>query len=184
MPRVKNILEYVDYFRQMAVSHVAIKHNPLSEDGDAPMGSRKFYRTSAGEVLSALPKDIGFPMVTVELYDNMPKENNKYDIQGKFTGAFMVVDQANPKNFTEQLTAHATGERIVYQFLQKMWADHYGKNVNRQETPFKDIDFNGMDIVFVTGIFNGQCFGVRCEFNFEIEQHKKIATPPEAGVFE
>jgi hypothetical protein len=178
-----NVLDYVNYFRQIAVQHKDIRHNTTSEDGDAPIGSKKFMRTSVSEVLSSLPRDAGFPLMCLELYDNNLKSPNQVAIIGNYRGAFMVLEQVGNGKFSEQEQAYAKCESIVHEVLQKIWADHYGPSKTRCTTPFEEVDFNNIEIIFVSGVFNGTEYGVRCEFSFNFHQTNQIARVPTEGTF-
>jgi hypothetical protein len=184
MSHKNDVAGYTDYFRQLAVKHKDILHDPLAETGNAKTkGTLRFGRTSASEILSALPANAGEFFVTIELYDTKLSSDNQHDIKSYYKGAFMIVKHANANAFDKQLEAHADCERIGYDFLNKIWDDHYGVNVKRCETPFQNIDYNEGDIVFVSGLFDGQRFGWRCEFGFSFNQSKKIAVAPAAGIF-
>ena len=186
MNNANNVAGYTDYFRQLAISHKDVKHDPLSETGNATVkGTRRFGRTSASEVLSALPSDAGTIFVTVELYDTNLRSDNPFDIKGLYKGAFMIVKFADTNDFTAQEQAHADCERIGYEFLQKIWVDHYGPDAeaSRSQTPFRDIEYNEADLAFVSGLFNGTWFGWRCEFGFNFNQKQKIAVVPADGTF-
>lgn len=181
---------YVDYFRQLAIRHKDIRHNPDSEDGDAKDANgkvlkcaKKFMRISAQEVLAALPSDAGFPLMPLELYDNTTRSETQIDVTGQYRGAFMVLKTAGINNFSEQQSAFADCERIVHEILQQIWTHHYGPQTKRCETPFSYFDFNNLEILFVSGIFSGNVFGVRVEFGFQFNQTSMIAKVPDEGTF-
>ena len=52
-----------------------------SETGDCPPGAQRFAKISVDQVLKALPSKMGFPAMTLELYDTETNAENVYDIR-------------------------------------------------------------------------------------------------------
>ena len=177
-----NVTGYNGYFRQLAVSHRKLKHDVESETGDCEPGAQKFCIISVVNVLNSLNSKIGFPCLTLELYETETESEITYDIRQKPRGAFMVVDYPESDSTADQENFYITTERIIYQILKQIWKHHYDSDVDRCDTPFKEFDFNKITITPVGPIFS-RCYGWRVEFNFEFQNYIDLATPPEEGVF-
>jgi len=175
-----NVTRYINYFRQLAVSHADLKHDPASETGDCEPGAQRFTTISVEKVLSALRSKIGYPCQTLELFDLETESEIVYYVKQKPRGAFMIVDRPENENAEEQ--SYAKCFTIMQQMLQQVWQHHYGPAVNRCETPFKEFSFNKLQITPVGPIF-GTCVGYRCEFDFELHEEIDFTTPPAPGIF-
>lgn len=174
---------YVAYFRNLAIHHKDIQHNPDAEKGDAAKDQNRFSRTSASQFLQKLPNSCGFPHFMIELYDTNTSGSSPFDVKQEKRGAFSIVDNCNVNDFAQQLEAQAKCEAIAYELLQQIWDDHYGPNKNRCTTPFEEFDVNNIEIIFLNGVFSGAEYGVRCEFAFKFYTNQTIAKTPEPGTF-
>lgn len=177
-----NVTGYVDYFRQLAVKHTALLHDVASETGDCEPGAQRFAKVSVDQVLRALNNKMGFPCMTVELYDTETESQMVYEVRNKPRGAFMVIDHPENDTHAAELACYETCETIVYQLLKQIWQHHYRPGVNRCVTPFKDFDFNKISITPVGPIFNKE-FGYRVEFDFTFQNNIDLTVAPENGVF-
>ena len=180
---MNNVTGYINYFRQLAVIHSMLRHDVASETGDCPPGAQRFAKISVDQVLKALPSKMGFPAMTLELYDTETNAENVYDIRQRPKGAFMVIDKPHDTTFAEEERCYADTETIVYQLLRKIWQDIYKPGIDRCLTPFKDFSFDKISITPVGPIFNNQ-FGYRIEFDFTFQNNINIATANEPGVFD
>ena len=176
-----NVTEYIDYFRQIAIHHADLQHDPAGETGDAEPGSVHFARWTADEVLTGLRSKVSFPALMLELYETNTKAEIEYDVRNNYTGAFSIVASALPGNFTSEIEAFAFAEKIMTDILQKIWADHYGSDISRCSTPFEywNVEYN---ITEFGPILNNE-FGYRCEFGFNFRRDKKYSRPPVDGAF-
>jgi hypothetical protein len=155
-----NVSGYIDYFRQLAVNHIDLLHNPGSETGDAPEATQHFTKISIEEVVSGLRSKVGWPLLTLELYENDFYAEIELDVKQRSKGAFMVVQNPVSKNFRDEQACYETSEKIAYDFLRQIWQDHYGFTANRCVTPFRFVFFNSIIITPVGPVFSGQ-FGYR-----------------------
>lgn len=175
------VRDYTDYFRQLAIRHKDLLHDPTSETGDGPIGSMHFTKTSADEVLVALRTGIGFPCLCLELYDTVIEAESIAAIQEDNTGAFMIVDNPVNKNFSSEQAVFEKTERICREILQQIWQDHYSANAGC-ETPFDSFDFDKITITPVSRIFSGQS-GFRVIFSFKPFNQLSLTDAPPAGTF-
>lgn len=176
------VSDYLNYFRQLAVSHKDLQHNPESETGDGPAGSMHFTKISALEVLSALPTAIGFPCMTLELYETETQSQIVSDIKLLTKGSFMIIDNPGSKSFLSEQICFEKTEKIILEILQKIWQDHYGSGVDECQAPFKFFEFDKIEITPVSKVFSGQS-GYRVVFDFELQNTIDITQAPEAGTF-
>jgi hypothetical protein len=176
------IADYINYFRSLAVAHKDLLHNPLSEGADGPAEGSHFTTVSVDEVLSALRSGIGFACLCLELYEVQTQSQQVADIKLLPKGAFMVIDNPVDTSFESITVARIKTEQIVYDFLKKIWQDHYGEGVDPCLAPFKFFDFDNITITPVGPIFSGQ-YGHRVVFDFELQQTLDITEAPAAGTF-
>ena len=175
--RVTNVAEYIDYFRQIAVNNVFLQHNPASEMGSAPAESKHFARWSADEVLTGLRTKMSFPALLVELYETDTEATDVNDVNGKYSGAFSILQSALMENYTSEEAAYVLAEKIMLDVLRTIWNDHYGEEADRCEAPFEYFSFDKMNITPVGPIYNNQ-FGYRVLFGFRMSDNKKFTMLP------
>lgn len=178
---IGNVTEYIDYFRQMAVSHKDLLHDPSSETGDGPAGSMHFMKISEQEVLSALNTAVGSPFMTIELYQTDgggESQNPKL----KPSGAFMIMDTPADGSFPAQEACYEKTERIMFDILKKIWQDHFAPGIDECQAPFKDFDFSKLSITPEGPAFSNQ-YGYRVIFEFELQNTIDLTEPPAAGAF-
>lgn len=175
--RVTNVAEYIDYFRQMAISNVFLQHNPAGETGDAAPDSVHFGRVSAEEVVTGLRTKMGFPALLLELYETDTESDEVHDIKGKYSGGFMVVQHAQPGNYKSEEDAYVLAEKILLDVLRRIWNDHYGTDADRCEAPFEIFDMDKISITPVGPLFENE-FGYRVLFNFKMDDIDKFTMMP------
>lgn len=167
------ILSYQDYFRKLAIAHKDIQHNPA--------GEKRFARWSTDEIVTGLRTAVSFPALLLENYEVITKENNKYDIKGTHSGAFTILEHAQPGDYASEAAAFDKSERILYEVLQQIWQDHYGTDKDRCGTPFQHFFFD-LNIISVGPLFNNE-FGWRVEFTFMPRLQVKLTEAPAPGTF-
>ena len=177
-----NVETYIDYFRQMAVKHKDLQHDPASETGDSVPGAKRFARWNADEIISGLRSKVAFPALLIELYENDLQSSSVYDIKQRPRGAFTILEHVRPDDFTDEERAFAVTEEMVYDVLKQIWQHHYNSEADRCQTPFKQFHFDKLTITPVGPLFDNE-FGYRVEFDFELQQTFKINEAPEEGTF-
>lgn len=178
---MSNVTAYVDYFRQLAVRHKDILHDPLTETGKGEIKRKRFCTFGNNEVINGLRTGISFPALIIELYDNNLSAESPYDIRQGSKGAFMVIDHAVENNFADEERAYATAEGIMYDILKQVWQDHYGPNADRCTTPFKQFKFT-CDITPTGKLFTNE-YGWYVQFDFDLQNTIDIKEPPADGTF-
>lgn len=174
------VTDYINYFRELAISHKDIKHDPLSESS-APSGEKHFTRISIDEVLKGLQSTVFFPLLALELYETETSAESNVNVKLQPRGAFMVVDHPATDSFADQEDCYSRMEKIVYEILQKIYRDHKpGSNVCARS--FKSFNFNQLNITPVGPVFSGE-YGYRVEFGFELQKQINITQPPSPGTF-
>ena len=172
--------EYINYFRSLAISHKDLQHDPASETDSAPAASKHFTRIAIDEVLSGLKSAVGFPCLTLELYQ-VDTQSNGISVNPMPSGAFMIIDHPASDSFADEQSTYEKTERIVYELLQKIWQDHKpGSDICAR--PFSFFDFDKILIEPVGPVFNGE-YGYRVTFNLELQKTIDITKPPAAGTF-
>ncbi|HVX00700.1 MAG TPA: hypothetical protein VHA52_09750 [Candidatus Babeliaceae bacterium] len=179
---VSNVTGYINYFRQLAVDHSLIRHNPDSESGDGAIGTMHFSKISEEEYLVALNKVAGFPFLALELYEVESESQVVSDVRLLPKGAFSVVDNPADQSFTSVVTCYQNAERILYDILKHIYQDHFGLGVDECQAPFKFFEVGQLAISPIGPVFSGQ-YGYRCIFDFELQKAIDITQAPAAGVF-
>lgn len=172
---------YYDYFRQMAISHKDLRHDPDTEAGGGEMGNRRFACVSNGEIMASLRTQMSFPALLVQPYDLGLKCETVHDIRQRPKGAFMVVDHAKEADAIDEQRAYDVCEKIMFDILKKAWRDHYGPDADSCSRPFKSISFN-MEITRTGKLFDNE-YGWYVLFDFEFQQAIDITQKPEDGTF-
>lgn len=172
-----NTSTYSAYFRNLAIKHTLLRHDPLSEQGSAP-GKKHFFRFSTDEIITGLRSKINFPALGLELYEKTTGNN----VKGTYDGAFSVLCTADAEDYSAVEEAYDISEKILHDILAKIYQDHYGPITSRCGTPFQFFDFDNLKIMSMGPVFDSQ-FGWRCEFSFRMYKEYSITTPPVEGLF-
>lgn len=178
-----NLLTYTNYFRNLAVTHPDLQHNPASETGDAPVGEKRFCKWTADEVVGGLRTKISFPALLLQLYEIDTAAATTYDIRRRPKGAFAVVQKAKNNDIAAEEEAYQLTEKICNEILQQIWADHYLPNVDICDRPFNNFDFNRINMVPTGKLFESH-YGWNVDFEFEFQQDINLGQPPPAGYFD
>ncbi len=182
MSAKNNLNNYVDYFRQLAVRHSALRHNEAAETGDAPASEMHFTKWNLNELTGALRTKLSFPAVLLELYETQTAGATIYDVKQRPKGALTVLQKVKEGSIRDEEAAYTLTEKILYDLLKQIWQDHYASSVDRCETPFYQFDYNALHIIPTPKLFQNE-MGWRVEFPFEFQHTINIKTPPETGVF-
>ena len=176
-----NIGKYIDYFRQLAIKHKNIQHDPTTETGDGDIEKKRFTTWSNEEVLSGLRTKISFPALLIELYENNLSSETVYDIRQRPKGSFTVLEHAATQDLSDQERAYTLAETIVYDLLKQIWQDTYGKDVDRCQTVFKQFRYN-INITPTGKLFQNE-YGFYVEFDFDFQNDIDIRIAPDPGTF-
>lgn len=179
---MNNLNAYVEYFRQLAVSHKDIQHDPETEIGKGDIEKKRFCMFGSEELVSSLRTQISFPALLIELYETITSSDSVNYIHQNPSGSFMILASASEQNnvMAEQV-AYAKAEEIMFDIFKKIWQDVYGKNVDRCSTPFKSFRWN-MEITPTGKLFQNQ-FGWYVQFKFEFQNTIDITKAPVDGTF-
>lgn len=151
---------YIDYFRQMAVQHKDIRHNPASEDGSVGPGEKRFSTWGIDQVVTGLRTKMGDPVLLLENYEIVTGGQSLHDVKASYSGAFTIIGRAKINNYADEVAQFAKCERIYRDILKKMWQDVYGPDHEFCTTPFSGIHFHSLSIVSVGPLFDNS-FGWR-----------------------
>lgn len=177
------IAAYIDYFRQIAIEHVELRHDPLTErTGGGDINRKAFGRFNAEEIIQGLRNQVGPLAMMIELYSVESNAELITDITNIKDGAFSIIKSAAPGDFDEEEKAYADTEKIMYEVLQRIYADHYGDGVSRCTSPFNRIYLNKCKIDPVGPLFTNY-FGWRCLFQFQPKEEIDITAPVAPGIF-
>ncbi len=176
-----NVTPYVEYFRQLAVRHKDILHDPQTELGLGATAEQGFTTFGNNEVIQGLNTTLSKTALLLELYDVNGNSENVYDIRQNPKGAFMVVNLVEPNNFPDQMRAMALTETIVYDILKQIWQDHYGPDADQCERPFKQFKWNTE--ITPTGKLFTNYYGWYVQFYFDFQNTIDITQAPAVGTF-
>jgi hypothetical protein len=177
-----NVKGYIGYFRNLAISHKDIRHDPNAETGNGEPLACRFARYGVEEIVKGLSHTIGFPALMLELYEWQTESEQAYDIKGSYSGAFSIVKNAEKGKTDDEIECLSICEKIAFDILKKIWQDHYGKDANRCTAAFEFFDMNGIEMQPMSGVFDN-CFGWRVAFKFNFRQTQNITSAIESGTF-
>ncbi len=177
-----NINLYVDYFRQLAVRHTLLLHDPYTENGQGDAQHRKFTCLGNNEIIEGLGGlTLGKTCLCIELYERNLSSETVYDIRQRPKGSMMVIDYAE-NTFSDMLRAYSRAEGILNDLLKKIWQDHYGKDVEEIcDRPFKE--FRWTTQITPTGKLFTNYYGYYLPFDFDFHNTIDIKIPPADGTF-
>lgn len=177
-----NVSGYIDYFRQLAVKHKDLLHDPATEDGNGSPGDCHFSRWNALDLVTGMRTSVGKTVLLLELYEQVLKSENVFNVQGGYMGAFTIVDEAKQNDPLEEERAYAFAEQIMLDILNKIWHDHYGDTKNLCTSPFKFFEMNSIEIIPVGPVLTN-AYGWRVQFHFTFSQNTNITKPVSPGTF-
>jgi hypothetical protein len=168
------MIQYTNYFRQLAKKHYLIRHNPLAEDKSYVNKSEcRFAMFHHDEVVSGLRTAIGDgPIVFVHPYYATPYSNDAGDFRGKYTGAFIIAKKSDPANINNIISNYDLTELIAWHFIAQIGFDANETDKPECDIPslfFSGVDFNRMKLEPVHNLWNGM-YGWYVEFQFDIRK--------------
>lgn len=177
------VSDYINYFRQLAVQHKDLLHDPETEEVNysGPMDKKTFCAFDAEELITGLRTQTGPVVLCLQMYENNLSNENVYDIRQRPEGAFTVVGNVKENSFKDQERVLELTENICYDLLRRIWQDHYSSDVELCERPFKAFRFT-KPITPTGRVFDGK-YGWYVEFAFDFKNTINITEAPEAGTF-
>lgn len=172
--------EYFNYWRQKAVRHKDLKHNPDSETGNGPSREKRFARISYEEFLTGLHSTCSFPALLAEQFEIVVNGSVESPLE-KYSGAITVLATADAESARQIAEASDITLKILTDCVKDMYNDHYGPDAPECGGPFEHLDID-MNFMPVGPVLNGQ-FGWRCTFYFRMRSGLDITTPAEPGTF-
>jgi hypothetical protein len=174
---------YIAYFEQIAATHALIQHNPDSSTTDTGSGQRRFATYNADDVLAkTLRTKIGFPALLAELYEFDFTQPAVYDPKPVYRAAFSIVCQASARDLRTEIQALATAEQIMWDVVQKLYADHYQPGTEHCSTPFAHINLTPASAMAFGPVWD-YSFGWRFEFSFRPKMQRNLTDAPAVGTF-
>ena len=110
---ISNVEGYINYFRFLASMHTDLRHEEDSEGGDGVPGTIHFTRIGVEEVLSALQSGMGWPCLTLELYEIDAAGQTIADIKLQPKGAFMILDNPYSGSNRDQEACFSNSEKLL-----------------------------------------------------------------------
>jgi hypothetical protein len=179
---MNNVTLYTDYFRQLAVNHYLLKHNPDSETSDSN-ADKHFAKWTFDELVTGLRTKVKGNALYLEMFEHNLNAQTPHDVRLLASGAMSVVVPVTEGATTRvQEQAYALAYQIMIELLQRIYTDHYGKGKERCTTPFEQFIFD-KDLMQPIGPVVENHYGWRIEFDFRFRSEEKISQPPAPGVF-
>lgn len=175
---------YINYFRQLAVKHKDLLHDPATEqvNYDGPMDKKSFCAFDADELVTGLRTKTGPLVLCLQMFENNLSNETIYDIRQRPEGAFTIVGNVKENDFIDLQRVYELTENICYDILKKIWQDHYGPQINDDcERPFKQFRFT-KPITPTGRVFDGK-YGWYVEFAIDFKTTVDITRQPEEGTF-
>ena len=175
--------DYQNYFRQLAISHKDIQHDPLSETGNAKPGTRRYAQYNTDEIIKGLSTAVSFPALLVENYEINTEGDDQVFPEYKFAGAFNVFVTGDKNKSSSVNAALDKAEKIMFEILQRIHNEMYGEEVfGTCNVPFEDFDFTSLEMISFGPVLNSE-YGWRCSFNFNPVKIFDITDEPKEGVW-
>lgn len=173
---------FTDYFRQLAIRHKDIRHDPATEDGGGEIGGRRFSYWSAANVISGMRAQLGFPALMLELYETELDASNMANIKQLPKAAITVLAHAEGSGMKPEESAYTVAETIMISIIQQIYQDHHGPDAGPCSKPFARIEFDKAPIMPTGKVLTNE-YGWRFEFSFEFARTFDLTKPPIAGTF-
>lgn len=161
------IKTYIEYFRQLAVSHHLIQHVVAAESqASTTKGECRFAVFEYDEVVTKLRSAIGDGYILfVEGYTFRGKDNEAGDYRSRHQGTFLICKKTQQMNAAQKEDNMALCEEIVFDIITKIIYDSTDDGT-ACGCPFKNITGNDFSAEPVLNIFEGRS-GWVVNFNFE-----------------
>jgi len=168
-----NVSLYTNYFRQKAIAHPLLQHDPAAEDANAEAGKRRFTTFNMQQVANGLRSVIGDgPFLHLHIYDIRLADNGSA-IKGGYTGGFLVTMKAEKENLSAIETAYNTCEAIALDIIGDMRIEHR-EDVNKCSFPFGEIYWSQATINAAGPIFTER-YGWWVEFPFDVKMNTRMS---------
>lgn len=158
---------YRNYFRNLAIRHKEILHDPASEEEGAPATNRHFIQFNTDDVVNALSTAFGAgPCLALHDYEWNVKDNGAYAFAHEYKGSLLVIKKAIANDPVDTAAVKDLTETIMADVQAQMRVDQY--NIAGSDgSPFKDIDWNKARTIPVGPMWDN-CYGWYLEFSFSM----------------
>ena len=156
---------YKDYFRDCAIRHKKIKHDPASEGNGGVVAKRKFESFNMDEVAKSLRSSVGDGIVLfLHMYDWSPEDNGAFDTKAVYTGGFMVTMKAAVNNSGSEEIAYVETEQVAWDIIGKMYGD-FQTSEEKCMNALGMVNWNSIKVTSTGQLWDNR-FGWWVEFNF------------------
>lgn len=157
------VTEYLDFFKNLAVLHPSIQHDPAPVTLDSKPEKIRFGTFWEADIFAKTPPSgitAEGPCLTVHLLDGVLSDSSShYDIRGKLSGGFVISERVTANDRAAEQAAYANCQEILFDFLVKLW---------KEATDFCGlgaIDMNSIQFFQVGPLWDNR-FGWWCKFDY------------------
>lgn len=151
MQKGRNFSELINYFRSIAVNHVAIRHTAHQ---------KHFYRLELEELINGL-NNAQYPVLNLEGYSFSLSDAKSDNIIKSRTAAFVLIDQiADPGDFDGINAIWDKLEHIGDDIITRMRDDK-----RKEGNPIRAIDMDSIEATLIR--FDATRYGIRYMFQIQ-----------------
>jgi hypothetical protein len=157
---MKNLTEYIDYFRVVAQNHKLIKHSTQN---------KRFVQVNIFELDNSLSLSMNYPLLALEKPSLQSGGDSRVNIRWNWAGALLVMDKVSDKaNFEAQHLAENKCVEIAMDIAAKM-----EKDARLYVNPSKDFFLSGLYhdsflIEIIPAPLHGFLYGCRLSFRWSV----------------
>jgi hypothetical protein len=144
---VNSYSTYKSFFQTLAANNIALQDFVLGD-------SQRIIGDSRSE--------ISYPVLWLESPDMKVMDNKASNFLGEFTGAFSILDNIPPDDYTAQDAAMESTYQIALQAISYMLKNRRG----RIDSPEFTLDLNSITLNPIASLLVDNCYGWRVEFRF------------------
>lgn len=145
--------EYIAYFEEVSRKHKGIGHTDAE---------KHFYRLDIEELITGLRSDLNFPCLLLESLTGHLNDTDADSVQDILTGAFTILKQVDPGDFTMEMQALQESIRIGKDIISKIRHDS-----RRTKVPVIEGFFLSSVLYEKVGPVFDNCYGYRFMFSFQ-----------------
>jgi len=169
-----NTNDYVNYFRQLAVSHYLILHDSSQEGPNATQkGKCRFVLFDNDEVVTGLRSVVPDGIVFyLEMFTGRGVDNLAGDYRGQYQGRFLIAKKVKAMSITELQQAYAECEGVMWDIIGRMLYDNAYAGPDC-ELPFRNLTLNDFTWEPVSNLWDGRA-GWVVDFNYQQSREDEI----------
>ena len=155
---MKNLTEYINYFRAVAENHKLIKHSAQT---------KRFVRVNIFELDNSLSVTMNYPLIALEKPYFQSGGDSRANMRWNKVGALLIMDKVGDKaNFDAQHLAENKCVDIAQDIVAKMEKDARLYNAGQKDFVLPGLDHDSFTIEVIPAPLHGMLYGCRLSFRW------------------